>query len=429
MKALIVFLFFIFIILLYLFFYKKKNNILLIIPIISCFNFLVPFSDSEYYMAGLASKFSVDSTAIALLSILVYFLMIKNIKKDFLYFVIFLLVIYPLYQLYTLDLIIDLPKYVGSYSILLSIFLCYFIAFNVAYDTYFVNKFLSFINYTAIYNGIISIMQIITKKSLLFNYWDGSILYTVGGTNSYRAIGIIGSNNAAGNLGALLFTICCFNFIKSKDRISLVACILSVIAIALSQTRVAMLALVIVFILFSIYKAFKFDFKIKKRNIYIGIMLITIISIATYLFGYSVYEELFINRGNTESSRIVQFAEVFDNAVLKHPIWGIGLGQWRAYMYYTYDVINLYIHSQYLNVLAEQGVISFLVFVFINLYPLYKILISNYLSLNYRVLALFLFIVNIIVSNANPNQFYLLNNIFYYMVIFMVYGMSKQTSK
>ena len=140
-------------------------------------------------------------------------------------------------------------------------------------------------------------------------------------------------------------------------------------------------------------------------------------------------EELFINRGNTESSRIVQFAEVFDNAVLKHPIWGIGLGQWRAYMYYTYDVIDLYIHSQYLNVLAEQGVISFLVFVFINLYPLYKILISNYLSLNYRVLALFLFIVNIIVSNANPNQFYLLNNIFYYMVIFMVYGMSKQTSK
>lgn len=56
----------------------------------------------------------------------------------------------------------------------------------------------------------------LTKKTLLIGSFSESILYTEGIVDSNRAVGIAGSNNSAGNLGALLFIIALFNLYKKR---------------------------------------------------------------------------------------------------------------------------------------------------------------------------------------------------------------------
>ncbi|WP_222848552.1 hypothetical protein, partial [Lactiplantibacillus plantarum] len=73
----------------------------------------------------------------------------------------------------------------------------------------------------AILNGVLSILQYITGKTLLIGNLSQSIVYTEGVTNVKRVVGLAGSNNAAGNLGVLLFCICLYNTVTQKNLFSL----------------------------------------------------------------------------------------------------------------------------------------------------------------------------------------------------------------
>lgn len=432
MKVLLVLAFFaIFILIFFAFQKRKKNNIIFLLPFFSCLNFQVPFSDTEYFMVGNWSKFAIGSTTLLLVVFFMCFNSSRKIKVDSYYFFILFLLLVPIYQISSTSLIIDLPRFVEFYSVLLSIFLCFSISLYISRDLIVVDKLFYLFNFTAIYSGVISILQIITKKTLSFNHWNGSILYTEGIVDSYRAIGIAGSNNSAGNLGAILFIICLFNYYKNKDKLSFISCAFSIVAVALTQTRVAMLAILIVLLSLFFLKTIKCNFKINKRLIFSLVFYVFFsffLVFIAFIFGEKIYEILFLNRGNTESSRVIQFMSAIENGFSEFPFLGVGLGQWRAYMYYIYDEVDLYIHSQYLSILVEQGFFSFIMFVIINFGILFAVFRNPYLGSHYKLLAYSLFIANFISSNANPNQMYLLNNIFYYIVLFSIYSYGKHNS-
>ncbi|PAD33575.1 hypothetical protein CHH56_19095, partial [Terribacillus saccharophilus] len=68
-------------------------------------------------------------------------------------------------------------------------------------------------NFISIFNSLLSLAQLVTKKKLLIGGFNDSILYTEGAIDSLRVTGIAGTNNAAGNFSALLVCITLFNFL------------------------------------------------------------------------------------------------------------------------------------------------------------------------------------------------------------------------
>lgn len=93
-----------------------------------------------------------------------------------------------------------------------SIYLCFLLCKSI--KNFYIESFFRSFNWLAILNGILGILQMLTKKTLLIGSFSESILYTEGIVDSNRAVGIAGSNNSAGNLGALLFIIALFNLYK-----------------------------------------------------------------------------------------------------------------------------------------------------------------------------------------------------------------------
>ncbi|PGK87137.1 hypothetical protein CN911_30060, partial [Bacillus thuringiensis] len=88
------------------------------------------------------------------------------------------------------------------------------------------------------------------------------------------------------------------------------------------------------------------------------IFIVVVTTISLYVFYDSAYELLISDRGATGEHRFIQFKKVFEISK-ENLLVGIGAGQYvyKAYSHYGFN--DIVVHSQFLNTLVEQGLISF----------------------------------------------------------------------
>ena len=279
-------------------------------------------------------------------------------------------------------------------------------------------KILKFFNYIAIMNCILGLLQFITGKMLIPGSFDKSILYGSGYEAVRRVGGLAGTNNAAGNLGAILFAIVFFNYLREKNKLSLIALICTCIFSALTLTRIGYLAIVVELLIFFLVSKWQTKKQVTNK---ISIFIISsfIILFNIILFGGKVYEILFLKRGDTSKWRTIQFTRIFEWIIPDNSIWdGIGIGQYKFVAANIYNYSDIDVHSQYINIWVENGFIMFLAFLIMNLCIFYKAL-KNTKGIQEKAFILSLFTGNLICSNYNPNQYYLINNYFYYILIYL----------
>lgn len=362
-----------------------------------------------------------------LIGIIVIFTINHNTKKvrlDNIIMIIFLITIFISYEN---NQIYDMARFWTVVSTYLSIFFIGFIYKNIQeYDYCNITNCFSYI---AIFNGILGIAQFITNKKLLYGQFNDNIYYLQGGQLVKRVVGIASTNNAGGNLGCILFAAVFFNYLKRKNTVNLIALMLTSIFSILTLTRIGYLGIIIVLFVNFIMSKWNSTSKIAKKVLIIIMCAITI-GMITAIFGDKIYYILFEQRGATESSRTTQFDFIFDNIIKHGDFWsGIGSGQYKFYVNYFLGYNDIDIHSQYLSIMVENGVIMFILFIILNIY----LLVCALKKCNDRIEKAFitsLFLSNLLCCNFNPNQYYIVNNLLYYLLIYcFVYKKSNNKCK
>lgn len=306
-------------------------------------------------------------------------------------------------------------KYYNFIELYADILLLYLIISNLKYIS--VNYVIKLVSIFAILNSILGIFQFITSKKLLIGAWSESIyfLQETGGQVK-RIVGFAGTNNAAGNLGAILFCIALFNFSRQKKLRNFVWLVLSGIFSILTLTRIGYLA---IFVQIGIFFVFNIKYNgISRRNKYYLIVLSIIVPLVVGIFfAKDIYQILVVNRGFTSDYRIHQFQLVIENVISKNFFIGVGPGQLNQYLLSNFSKHEMDLHSQYLNVLVEQGFIIFIIFVYFNV-SIFTQCIKRHKDPLIRVFVTSLFITSLITFNYNPNQYYIINNLLYYIIMF-----------
>ena len=395
---------------------KDKDKVIQIIPLLLYIAFNISINSLEYRIVGEYLKLYVNVATIIIFSAVLYFLNKKTFRLSWEYLYFITLLINIIYSIFSDNISIDnFPMFLRVILNYVSIYLCFLLCKSI--KNFYIESFFRTFNWLAILNGILGILQMLTKKTLLIGSFSESILYTEGIVDSNRAVGIAGSNNSAGNLGALLFIIALFNLYKKKDLLSLSATMLTFLFILLTQTRIALLGIVPSLILIYTFNKSSTRSQFFKKSL-LTISFVGISFLALFLLFDKIYQVFFLNRGNTENSRMIQFNNAINLGAKHHLLSGIGSGQWRSYLYNNFGIVDIPIHSQMLNYLVENGLFVFVVAIVFNIGILVTILKNSYLEKNYKLLALSLFFGNLIVSNFNPNQIYTINIIIYYLVMF-----------
>ncbi|HDV8360449.1 TPA: O-antigen ligase family protein [Bacillus cereus] len=264
------------------------------------------------------------------------------------------------------------------------------------------------------FNSILSILQFITNKTLLIGNFNNSINYTEGLMVVKRVVGFVGANNGAGNLAAILYPVLLYALVKRRNLYTLVVFILNVIFVILTLTRVGMLAIIVSTIIYYIFTQTKSKEKILGRMLSIASMAL-MLGLFYVLYGNKLIDLLFKYRGETGDYRLYQFE--FAGNLIKENLWfGIGAGNFNDIVSIKFNIPQIGIlHSQWLNIIVEQGIISFLLIMIINLIIFLR-MIRVYNKQNLW-LPLSLFLGNAIVINANANQYYEINNFIFYFIV------------
>ena len=384
--------------------------------------FNLSLSSGVYRIVGENLKNYINTATLVIIALCLILFNRNSLKIswEYIYFIpLFAQCIY--FYCFTSD-IYNLPNFIRQTLNYFSIYLCFVIGKSIKKVS--LEAFFNSFNVLAIFNGVLGIAQMITKKTLLIGNFNSSILYTEGVVNGNRAVGIAGSNNSAGNLAALLFVIIIFNLVWHKSWYSFIALVLNVVFAILTQTRIGLLAIAITFLIIFI------DYKPKTRNgslikQILFSMLAILGVIVLIVLGDKIINVLFTSRGNTAGERFIQYGIAWRTAIENHPLMGIGPGQWRSFLYGFYQLVDIPIHSQYLNFFVENGVFILILNIIFNFGILLSCIkkLNRFINLpgrrNLRLFVYTFFMANLIVSNFNPNQIYTLNNIIYYLVIFV----------
>jgi lysylphosphatidylglycerol synthetase-like protein (DUF2156 family) len=399
------------------FFLKKKEKYKNIIFLLFMFSFSFYLSIGvEYYIREDTIKTGIHSVFLAIIVCLIMVIS-RNVLKLGLELFFFI----PLFIFLIIDYLTRTSDYSHYYSILftyLSIFLIFLIFRSL--PSIKIEPILTSVNYLAFINAILGIAQFITGKQLVIGHFNDSIEYTEGIVATNRAIGLAGTNNAAGNFGALLFGVVLYNYVNKHDKFSLLTLILTSIFSILTFTRIGYVGILLEFFILV-----AFNKKWSTKKIIVVIFQAVLGLFAIIMFSSKIINKLFIERGDTQEDRFLQFDIVKKYIINDHWLFGIGTGQYRDYLYKNYSIFGPDIHSQYLNVMAENGIFIFILFVLFNCWIIEKIISSNTGRL-LKILGVALFIGNFVCSNFNPNQYYYLNNILYYLVMLTIAFYSKK---
>ena len=397
-----------------LFKYNRQYNILFIlIAICTQFSVKINFITTQMYYYKV-EYFYISTIFIILLSIYIYnFKIFKpRLSLENIFFICIFINMIMSYSYLQID---DKVKFFSIGILYITIYLIYSICRSIKIVN--ITQILNWFSYFSIINGLLSILQYITNKQLTLNNFNGSILYTEGIEITKRSIGFAISNNAAGNLSAILFAIVLYNFLLNKNKVNFLALVLNIIFSILTLTRIGYLAIVIeIIIVFSMtrWNSIKLIF-----NKIVIIMSAIIAGIVVYITIFNkIINVLFGQRGDTGSYRFLQFDRVLEYLGDKIGLfYGIGAGQYKWQISNIFNQNEIDLHSQYINILCDHGWIIFILFTIFNICIIVKALRdTNNLE---RSFIMSLAIGNFICINFNPNQFYYVNNVVYFLIIFI----------
>ena len=264
-------------------------------------------------------------------------------------------------------------------------------------------------------NAILGFLQYITGR-ILINFKDSSQQITqldVGG----RVSGFVIGDNGGGNLGAILLPVLLYKYKKDKNIFNFSLILVDVLFTIFTFTRIAYVAVcveLLVYILLSV-KINSIRDIIKNISTFSFVLGVGIYSYLNYFD--KIINFLFLQRGDTQEDRFIQFP-IAIKAFFFTPILGTGHGQYNDYIMYELSLFdNLVIHSQLLNVIVEEGIINFILFVVFNI-CLIHMLIKKYNKKMERLFIIMLVIGNLVCINFNPNQTYEINIYIYYFILF-----------
>lgn len=274
--------------------------------------------------------------------------------------------------------------------------------------------FLKFFSFVILFNSLLGFVQWITKKPLLLNNESASLIYTEGLQDVIRVIGIVGSNNGAGNLGAIFFPITVYMYLKNKNVYYLLLVLFNLMFLILTLTRIGILAVIIVaIIMILLFKAKSLmGFTLKYLLVF---CLISVSLIVWINFGDGIVNLLFDQRGNTAGSRFIQYDNILTilkGESIKEIILGIGSGEYIPYLQSYYGTWDIVIHSIFLNKLIEEGIISLIAYLF--MVVMLTFYATKKIDAKYKWIPALVSICYLITSNFNPAQYYFLPNIMYY---------------
>lgn len=220
-----------------------------------------------------------------------------------------------------------------------------------------------------IFIGKINNVFLISTAGIILGLWLGEstvfyqYLNNVNTNGINRVGGIYGNPNNLGAVIELIFPVIVYTIYKySKNTKVLISCYLSIltafVALVISGSRGAMMAVLVEFIAFVILYFFRKN-KLQLRISYIFIFIFLLLGIL-YCF-LNFYSRSY------DMERILIFTSAWQ-MFLDHPFIGIGLGKWGdvytpiyiSSMAKEFDIAHA--HNAFLYVLAETGIIGFTAF-------------------------------------------------------------------
>ena len=393
---------------------KKKVNIIntyfLILTL--CIPFSIGVNIHDIFLGG-TQIIRINYVFIAIFSIFLISININYFRLTLVDFLSILFLVFIIINSFN-NKIYEISKLIDLLTLYLSMYLLFVIYKNI--DKIGKSKIISSFSYVAIINGSLSILQYVTGKKWIIGAFDHSIIYTEGIIETKRAIGIAGTNNAAGNLAAILFSVCLYNYMNKKSKTNLLAVILTIVAAILSFTRIAYLAIFIEIIIYFFISNWK-----NIRNIISKLKVLFFIGLPSCLLVFinieKIINKLFLERGNTHSYRFFQYNNVVNYLNSQINLFdGIGIGQYSSYLWNNYGIKEIDLHSQLANILVEQGILALVIFVIINLIIILNVNKSSKTELD-KAFLWSLVLSNLLCSNFNPNQYYYINNIIYSMLL------------
>lgn len=171
------------------------------------------------------------------------------------------------------------------------------------------------------------------------------------------------------------FSLFCSNIKKNLKILFWFLSLIFYIAILLSTSRLYFLiATTFIIIIFGIY-----IYKIKKFKLLIYLLSILILIFVTIYFYVPSFKNK-IKQTNINDINIITRISMYKYSIeifKKHPIFGIGPGQ--AIIQDTFFELktdgfkHTHLHSAYLHILANYGIVGFIIFLYIIIYILYKL--------------------------------------------------------
>ncbi|MFJ9383229.1 O-antigen ligase family protein [Peribacillus sp. NPDC101481] len=349
------------------------------------------------------------------------FFVYNSKKMKFITFLFFLMILVLIVQLFFID-IYDYNLYLNQFNLLVNLFLLGMVIYILSANGLKFKQILISIVVFSLFNSVLGFIQYIFNSSFLPFSDAADIFYTEGRSVIKRAIGIVGASNGAGNLAAILMPILILYFLKYNKKIGFIAILTNLIFCVLTFTRLGYLAIFIELILCFLLIRSKDKLNVAFK-IFLALFLMGIFGLVIFFFFDDIYKTLIVDRGDTQSSRFIQF-EYIKLILADLPILGIGAGQYTYYLSMNYYIIDIAIHSQLLNILVEQGIINFILFITLLIYLIFK----GYKNFSNNKWFLPTLISGyIIVSNFNPNQYYAIPNYILFIMLFSLVFIDEKT--
>ena len=173
--------------------------------------------------------------------------------------------------------------------------------------------------------------------------------------------------NMAGSVLAVFLLFGIYQFLTSRKKIYIVQCILLFVCIMFTKSRTSLAICVVGITLFiAIYK--RMNVKQFLRILFSVILIVAVLYISMQNdFLYSLYGKrlesllyFFNDSGTTDASvtgRMLLQEKAFE-IFKEHPIFGVGIGNFSYYNDLNSSVAGLYAHNNYLELLADVGIVG-----------------------------------------------------------------------
>ncbi len=232
--------------------------------------------------------------------------------------------------------------------------------------------FMTFINFFIIIIGIfqyLSFMKFFEIPFLNKNTFNSRIYSIFGNPDNYAVYLII------------LLPLLIYKYIENNRIIFLFFILLNFISLLLTKSLsgiISILCQIIIFFIFFIKIILqKFNLKYKKIILLMLFLSIVVLFVNAFVFLSKKHDSINIRKFLWESSFLM---------IKNYPIFGVGSGNYRIFTPYYQGILygkknfpdyievhdEAYSHNDYIQVLSEQGITAFFIFLLLLFYPFYK---------------------------------------------------------